>query len=109
MVVVGCIATATTLPLFLFPKKPQRVTSYNALGDVNKYSTKSKVSLRRGAILLLKSPHFLILSMIHGLNTGIANAWSVVMNQVITPYGYSDSQVGNIAAIGVIGGILGCC
>lgn len=105
---VACIATGTAIPFFFFPKKPRTATSYDMHEDINKDSVKPKISLRHGALQLLKNPHFLTLSMIHGLNTGISNAWSVVMNQAITPYGYSDSQVGNIAAIGVIGGILGC-
>lgn len=31
------------------------------------------------------------------------------MNQAISPYGYSDNEIGNIAAIGVVGGTFGCC
>lgn len=58
--------------------------------------------------MLIKNPHFLTLAIVHGLNVGLSIAWNGLMNQAITPYGYSNTDVGNIAAIGVVGGTLGC-
>jgi hypothetical protein len=66
------------------------------------------MTLRRGAVLLLKNPHFLTLLIVHGLNVGLSIAWNGLLNQAITPYGYSNTDAGNIAAIGTVGGTLGC-
>lgn len=59
--------------------------------------------------MLVKNPHFIILCLIHSLSIGLSIAWGGLMNQAISPYGYSDNEIGNIAAIGVVGGTLGCC
>lgn len=66
------------------------------------------MTLLKGTVILLKNPRFLILCAVHGLNTGLSISWNGLINQAITPYGYTDHQVGNIAAIGVVGGTLGC-
>lgn len=108
---VSIIATACTLPFIFFPAKPRTPSSFITKEEYNvdgEPATIQKMTLRKGAVLLFKNPHFLTLAVIHGLNVGLANSWSGLMNQAISPYGYTDSQIGNIAAIGVIGGTLGC-
>jgi MFS family permease len=105
-IVVACIATVTTVPFLFFPKKPRTPASLDAVDDSK--SSKPELSLKQGTIILLKNPHFILLCLIHSLNVGLSIAWGGLMNQAISPYGYSDNEIGNIAAIGVVGGTFGC-
>jgi FLVCR family MFS transporter 7 len=107
--VVASIATAATIPFLFFPTKPPTPASYNVKEEDNTGgSAQPEMTLLKGTVVLLKNPHFLTLCVVHGLNIGLSIAWNGLMNQAITPYGYTDNQVGNIAAIGVVGGTLGC-
>ncbi|KAI8640411.1 major facilitator superfamily domain-containing protein [Parasitella parasitica] len=105
VIVVASIASIATIPFLFFPSKPPTPSSYPVtVANISK----QRLTLRQGAILLLKNPHFLILTIIHSLNIGLSIAWNGLMNQAISPYGYTDNEIGNIAAIGVVGGTLGC-
>ncbi|CEP14743.1 hypothetical protein [Parasitella parasitica] len=109
VIVVASIATVATIPFLFFPSKPPTPASYPVTVAEDEASIpKQKLTLRQGTLLLLKNPHFLILIVIHSLNIGLSIAWNGLMNQAISPYGYSDNEIGNIAAIGVVGGTLGC-
>lgn len=104
MIIVASIATISSIPFLFFPAKPPTPAS-NAVVD----ASKPELTLMQGTIILLKNPQFLILCAIHSLNIGLATAWSGLLNQAISPYGYTDNQIGKIAAIGVVGGTMGCC
>ncbi|GAA5805451.1 major facilitator superfamily domain-containing protein [Helicostylum pulchrum] len=109
VIVVACIASVATVPLIFFPAKPPTSTSYEVKTEDNtRDPVEPKMTLMRGTFILLKNPHFLTLCVVHGINIGLSIAWGGLMNQAITPYGYTDNQAGNIAAIGVVGGTLGC-
>lgn len=109
VIVVACIASAATVPLFFFPSKPPTPASYaTVVEEETSGPVEPKMTLMRGTFILLKNPHFLTLCVVHGINIGLSIAWGGLMNQAITPYGYTDNQAGNIAAIGVVGGTLGC-
>jgi hypothetical protein len=62
----------------------------------------------QSTLVLIKNPNFLILCIVHGLNIGLSIAWNGLMNQAMTPYGYDNHQVGNIAAVSIVAGSLGC-
>ena len=107
---VAVICTAATIPFAFTPAKPKTPASLPPLREIDPDSGKEiKVSLLQGTLLLFKNPKFLIIFVIHGLNIGLSIAWSGLMNQVISPYGYTNGEIGNIAAIGVVGGSIGCC
>ncbi|GAN06656.1 cell surface receptor major facilitator superfamily transporter transporter [Mucor ambiguus] len=108
--VVATIATVATIPFLFFPAKPPTPASHAAVVKESKTESPAKpeLTLRQGTMLLLKNPHFLILLIIHSLNIGLSIAWNGLMNQAIAPYGYTDNEIGNIAAIGVVGGTFGC-
>ncbi|KAI7876656.1 major facilitator superfamily domain-containing protein [Mucor mucedo] len=108
VIVVACIATAATIPFLFFPTKPATPASYSVNNAADKNLSLPEMTLLQGTVILLKNPHFLTLCVVHGLNVGLSIAWNGLMNQAISPYGYTDNQVGNIAAIGVVGGTLGC-
>ncbi|KAI8364090.1 major facilitator superfamily domain-containing protein [Blakeslea trispora] len=104
IIVVACIATAATVPFVFFPTKPPTPASY----PIDKKKSEPELSLTQGALMLLRNYHFVILCIVNGLNIGLSIAWNGIMNQAIKPYGYTDSQIGTINAIGVVGGTLGC-
>lgn len=110
MIVVASIATVATIPFLFFPAKPPTPASHAAVATETKADAPAKpeLTLRQGTMLLLRNPHFLILLIIHSLNIGLSIAWNGLMNQAISPYGYTDNEIGNIAAIGVVGGTFGC-
>lgn len=103
MIIVASIATIASIPFIFFPAKPPTPASYTVT-DISK----PEPTLVQGTMILMKNPQFIILCIIHSLNIGLSIAWNGLMNQVISPYGYTDNQIGNIAAIGVVGGTLGC-
>jgi FLVCR family MFS transporter 7 len=103
VIVVASIATIASIPFLFFPVKPPTPASH----PVNDAS-KPQLTLSQGTMILLKNPQFIILCIVHSLNIGLSIAWNGLMNQAIAPYGYTDNQIGNIAAIGVVGGTLGC-
>ncbi|KAF1806907.1 major facilitator superfamily domain-containing protein [Mucor lusitanicus] len=110
VIVVASIATVATIPFLFFPAKPPTPASYSVVATETKAGAPAKpeLTLRQGTMLLLRNPHFLILLIIHSLNIGLSIAWNGLMNQAIAPYGYTDNEIGNIAAIGVVGGTFGC-
>ncbi|KAI8991484.1 major facilitator superfamily domain-containing protein [Mycotypha africana] len=112
VIVVAAISTVCTIPFLFFPRKPKTPASYEALREANNVDNnvpaKPQMSLMQEALLLLKNPQFIILFFVHGFNIGLSIAWNGLMNQAISPYGYSDGDVGMIAALGVVGGSFGC-
>ncbi|CAO3699828.1 unnamed protein product [Rhizopus stolonifer] len=110
IIMVACICTVATIPFAFAPHKPKTPASLPPLKEIDPNNGKEiKISLVRGTLLLFKNPHFLIILVIHGINIGLSIAWSGLMNQAITPYGYTNGEIGNVAAIGVVGGSIGCC
>lgn len=105
-ILVAVICTAALVPQFFLPAKPPTPTS--RFERRQQTGENNKISVLQSTIGLVKNIHFWILCGIHGLNVGLSIAWGGLMNQAITPYGYSDSQAGNIVAVGIFAGTLGC-
>ncbi|KAI8887074.1 MFS general substrate transporter [Backusella circina FSU 941] len=105
VIIVALIASIAAVPLFFFPKKPPTPASAIRSTDAQEGN---KLTLMQSTLLLIKNPHFLILCVVHGLNIGLSIAWNGLMNQAMTPYGYNNHQVGNIAAVSIVAGTLGC-
>lgn len=59
--------------------------------------------------MLSKNGHYWILFTIHGINVGLSMALATIFNQVITPYGYTNAQSGQLTAVSFFAGTLGCC
>ncbi|KAI7862001.1 major facilitator superfamily domain-containing protein [Spinellus fusiger] len=58
--------------------------------------------------ILSKNHQFWILFFIHGLNVGVCIAFNTLLPQLISPYGYTDIDAGQLNAISFLFGILGC-
>ncbi|CAO3599726.1 unnamed protein product [Absidia cylindrospora] len=98
--IVGVIALSAFACLLFMPTKPPHAPSHVA--------HQPRPSFRHGLVLLSKNYSFWIIFLIQGINVGISIAFGTIFTQIISPYGYSDAQAGQINAIGFFAGTLGC-
>lgn len=83
------------------PAKPKTPPSYAQATD--------RPPFIEGLKMLSKNGHFWILFTVHGINVGLSIALATIFNQVITPYGYTNAQSGQLSAVSFFAGTLGCC
>jgi nitrate/nitrite transporter NarK len=100
--IVSGIACIALIPLiFMPPKPPTPPSSITTLEDPPSFS--------RDIRLLAKNYNYWIIFMVHGLNIGLSVAFGSIFTQIISPYGYTDIQAGQMNAVGFFAGTLGCC
>ncbi|CEG71411.1 hypothetical protein RMATCC62417_07151 [Rhizopus microsporus] len=107
VILVACICTVATIPFLFIPARPPTPASLPPVKD-DCSEKENRDSLLKMILGLIKNVHFLVILIIHGINIGLSIAWSGLMNQAISPYGYTNGEIGNIAAIAVVGGSFGC-
>ncbi|KAI9281299.1 major facilitator superfamily domain-containing protein [Umbelopsis sp. AD052] len=100
LIMVAVIATAAAVPFFFIPEKPPTPASV--------VSTEPRPSYFGGIKLLMRNKHYWVLLMIHGLNVGISISFGTLFTQILTPYGYTNSQAGILSAVALVSGTLGC-
>jgi FLVCR family MFS transporter 7 len=91
----------TTLPFLFIPERPPTPASVA--------STEPKPSYFGGIKLLTRNRHYWILLAIHGINVGLSISFGNLFAQILTPYGYTNSQAGILSAVALVSGTLGCC
>jgi FLVCR family MFS transporter 7 len=57
--------------------------------------------------LLVTNKYYLMLLFCFAIFVGIFNAMSTLLNQIVTPYGYSDDQAGYMGVAMILGGLIG--
>ncbi|KAI9307437.1 hypothetical protein BJ944DRAFT_275381 [Cunninghamella echinulata] len=105
VILVAVIASVATAPQFFLPALPPKPSSPV---EISQEDATNKISLWQGTLTLMKNVHFWILCGIHGINVGLSICWGGLFAQAVAPYGYTNSQAGNISAIGIVAGTLGC-
>lgn len=100
--IVSGISVACFLPLLIMPTKPPTPPSRATTEG-------STPSFFAGIRMLAKNYNFWILFLVHGLNVGLSIAFGSIFTQVISPYGYTDAQAGQMNAVAFFAGTLGCC
>ncbi|KAG2182035.1 hypothetical protein INT43_006961 [Umbelopsis isabellina] len=100
LIIVAVIASVTTLPFLFIPERPPTPASV--------VSTEPKPSYFGGIKLLTRNKHYWILLAIHGINVGLSISFGNLFAQILTPYGYTNSQAGILSAVGLVSGTLGC-
>lgn len=100
--IVSGIALAAFIPLLVMPSKPPTPPS-------RAVSEGSTPSFSVGIRMLAKNYNFWILFLVHGINVGLSIAFGAIFTQVISPYGYTDAQAGQMNAVAFFAGTLGCC
>ncbi|KAI8881599.1 MFS general substrate transporter [Backusella circina FSU 941] len=100
--IVSGIAGVAFIPLIFMPSKPPTPPS---LVQANSENTPS---FFMGIRMLTKNYNFWILFLVHGFNVGLSIAFGSIFTQVISPYGYTDAQAGQMNAVAFFAGTLGC-
>ncbi|CAO3665148.1 unnamed protein product [Umbelopsis vinacea] len=100
LIVVAVISSVAFVPLIFMPAKPKTPPSYAQATD--------RPPFIEGLKMLSKNGHFWILFTVHGINVGLSIALATIFNQVITPYGYTNAQSGQLSAVSFFAGTLGC-
>ncbi|KAI7852646.1 major facilitator superfamily domain-containing protein, partial [Circinella umbellata] len=100
LMIVTIIAAVAFIPLFFIPAKPPTPPSL--------VQDQQKPSFFSGLKLLSKNYNFWILFLVHSLNVGLSIAFGTIFTQVISPYGYTDTEAGQLNAIAFFAGTLGC-
>lgn len=100
--IVSGISVACFLPLLIMPTKPPTPPS-------RAMTEGSTPSFFAGIRMLAKNYNFWVLFLVHGLNVGLSIAFGSIFTQVISPYGYTDAQAGQMNAVAFFAGTLGCC
>ncbi|KAI9276402.1 major facilitator superfamily domain-containing protein [Sporodiniella umbellata] len=100
--IIACITTAVTLPVFFIPKKPKTPPSYSA-------SSKNKFALTFGQSVyqLATNYNFLIIFFAFGVMCGMASTFTSVLTQILAPYNISPDNAGYIGAAFIVAGIVG--
>ncbi|KAL0096732.1 major facilitator superfamily domain-containing protein [Phycomyces blakesleeanus] len=98
--VVALISLVALLPVMFMPAKPPTPPSH--------IQEKEKPKFVDGLRLLSRNYNFWILFFIHSLNVGVCIAFGTLLIQIISPYGYTDIDAGQLNAIAFLAGILGC-
>ncbi|KAI8637409.1 major facilitator superfamily domain-containing protein [Parasitella parasitica] len=99
--IVSGIAVAALIPIFVMPSKPPTPPSRAASEGITP-------SFFVGIRMLSKNYNFWILFLVHGFNVGLSIAFGSIFTQVISPYGYTDAQAGQMNAVAFFAGTLGC-
>ncbi|KAI9321387.1 major facilitator superfamily domain-containing protein [Dichotomocladium elegans] len=105
IIMVAGICTGAVIPQFLLPAKPPIPVSYEP--ERIDIGSPTAAVFFQNTWTLIKNFQFLILLGIHGINIGLSIAWGALLNQAITPYGYTDSQAGNMVAVAMAAGAIG--
>ncbi|KAK2599281.1 hypothetical protein N8I77_011051 [Diaporthe amygdali] len=95
---VAIIATVCALPSFFLPAKPP--TPPAPSGET------SKLSIPTSARILSRSPEFWMLFIPYAVYVGFFNSISSLLNQMMEPYGFNDTDSGIAGAILIVVGLV---
>ncbi|KAK7716091.1 hypothetical protein SLS64_003243 [Diaporthe eres] len=95
---VAIIATVCALPSLLIPAKPP--TPPAPSGETK------KLSIPNSARILSRSPEFWMLFIPYAVYVGFFNSISSLLNQMMEPYGFDDSESGIAGAILIVVGLV---
>ncbi|KAH8552673.1 major facilitator superfamily domain-containing protein [Umbelopsis sp. PMI_123] len=98
--IVACITTGVALPTVFIPARPRTPPSPSA-SRVEKRPYLSDLKL------LLTNKYYLVLLFCFAVFVGIFNAMSTLLNQIVTPYGYSNDDAGFMGVAMIVGGLVG--
>ena len=95
---VAIISTVASVPSFLVPAKPKT--------PVSPSSTHQASNLRQMLSLLKKNPTFWFVTMLFWIYVGFFNSLSSLLTQMMTPYGFSETESGIAGAILILVGLV---
>ena len=95
---VAIISTVASIPSFFIPAKPPT--------PVSPSSTHTAPGLRDTVRLLRANPNFYLLFIPFGVYVGFFNSLSSLLTQVMTPYGFSETESGIAGAVLILVGLV---
>ncbi|KAI9884172.1 MAG: hypothetical protein M1823_004035 [Watsoniomyces obsoletus] len=95
---VSIIATVCCIPSFFVPAQPPTPPCPSA--------AEKKIPLKAAVGYLVKSVEFWLLLIPFAVYVGFFNAFSSLINQILYPYGFSETQAGICGALLVIVGLV---
>lgn len=94
---VAIISTAASIPSFFIPSKPPT--------PVSPSSTHTAPSLRETIRLLANNPNFYLILLPFSVYVGFFNSLSSLLTQIMTPYGFSETESGLGGAVLILVGL----
>lgn len=103
---VVILSAVSFVPLLVLPSKPPCPPTTTL---IDPDSRTNRPSFFNGLRALSKNLNFWLLFLVHGLNVGNSIALGTIFTQIISPFGYTDAQAGQLNAVSFFAGTLGCC
>ncbi|KAF2193851.1 MFS general substrate transporter [Zopfia rhizophila CBS 207.26] len=95
---VSIISTIAALPAIFIPAKPPTPPSAS--------SSLPKISLKASIQRLLHSSSFYLIFIPFSVYVGFFNSFSSLLNQILYPYGYTESEAGICGALLIVVGLI---
>eukprot|EP01119_Soliformovum_irregulare_P011933 TRINITY_DN3057_c0_g2_i1.p1 TRINITY_DN3057_c0_g2~~TRINITY_DN3057_c0_g2_i1.p1 ORF type:complete len:486 (+),score=149.16 TRINITY_DN3057_c0_g2_i1:29-1486(+) len=105
LLIEGVIVAVILIPCTILLKdKPEHPPSYTASIGSPMMSSDLITNTKK----LFTDINFILLFCEFGLGLGTFNAIATVINQLVQPYGYSNDDAGNLGALFIVFGLIGC-
>lgn len=98
---ISIISSVACVPAFFIPAKPPTPSSAGAAPD-----HMDRASLRKDLNIVLRSLEFYLLFIPFIVYVGFFNAFSSLLNQILEPYGFSETNAGISGAILIVVGLV---
>ena len=95
---VSIISTVSSIPSFFIPSKPPT--------PVSPSSTHTAPGIRETINLLGKNPTFCLIFLPFAVYVGFFNSLSSLLTQIMTPYGFSETESGIAGAVLILVGLV---
>lgn len=95
---VATISSIATIPSFFLPAKPPTPSSPS--------STHPRPAIRKTLSLLSQNPNFYLLFFTFSIYVGLFNSLASLLTQILTPYGFSETESGIAGALLILVGLL---
>jgi sugar phosphate permease len=95
---VAIISTVASIPSFFIPSKPPT--------PVSPASNHTSPSLRETTKLLTRNPTFWLIFLPFAIYVGFFNSLSSLLTQILTPYGFSETNAGIAGAVLILVGLV---
>ncbi|CAG8484823.1 11692_t:CDS:2 [Paraglomus brasilianum] len=99
LILTASIATVTAIPVLFLRDKPPTYPSFSASLPAEKFGS--------GFKKLLTNRNFLVIWIAFTTIVGFFSAFLILMNNILSPYGYNDTMSGIIGAITILSGLVG--
>ncbi|KAI9025876.1 major facilitator superfamily domain-containing protein [Phycomyces nitens] len=98
--VSALLCAGVFIPVIFMPSKPPTPPSLIQEQD--------KPSFFKGLKMLGTNYNFWVIFAVHSINVGLSISFGTLFTQILSPYGYTNIQAGQINAVAFFAGTLGC-